>query len=148
MVFTNLILLFDRHMSNSRSGNVLEDHFCVNLLGVALHLFSKLRDLCSWHLKGISCVLSAINQTSDDLFLFKKAQNDLKVSTVGILQKERQVCFVSEFTKQGFCRSKPFSYLIDGSQNTENETSHEQCWSHNFENRCNTELSVFIQFCF
>ena len=47
-----------------------------------LHLFSKLRDLCSWHLKGISCVLAAVNQTSNRLFLFKKAQNDLKVSTV------------------------------------------------------------------
>ena len=25
--------------------------------------FSKLRDVCSWHLKGISCVLAAVNQT-------------------------------------------------------------------------------------
>ena len=38
-----------------------------------LHLFSKLRDLCSLHLKGISCVLAAVNQTSDDLFLFIKS---------------------------------------------------------------------------
>ena len=47
-----------------------------------LHLFSKLRDLCSWHLKGISCVLAAVNQTSNRFFLFKKAQHDLKVPTV------------------------------------------------------------------
>ena len=56
--------------------------------------------MCRWHLKCIFCVLGAVNQTLDDLLLFKKAQNDLnKVSTVRILQKERQLCFVNWLRK-------------------------------------------------
>lgn len=65
--------------------------------------------MCCWHLKCIFCVLGAVNQTLDDLLLFKKAQNDLKVSTVRILQKERQLCFVS---KKGFCKPAVQTFLV------------------------------------
>ena len=72
----------NKHIQITSVSSVYSNQNMILKVVYVLHLFSKLRDLCSWHLKGISCVLAAVNQTSDDLFLFKKAQNNFKVSNV------------------------------------------------------------------
>ena len=94
-------------------------------------------------MKGISCVLAAVNQTSDDFLLFKKAQNDLKLFEY--YRKKDKFASFQNLQSKDFVRASRF-HLIDGSKNTENETSREQRRSRNSENRCNNESFAFIYF--
>ena len=132
-----------------------------------LHLFSKFCDLCSWHLQSISCVLAAVNKTSNDFFYSKEPKMILKFQQYEYYRKDEKFPSNQNLQSKDFARASHFqpfslissaerpyiyniifflsfvnmnlgvpnklvvisnSYLIDGSQNTENETSHEPRW--------------------
>ena len=65
----------------------------------------------------------------------------LKFQPFEYYRKKDKFASFQNLQSKDFARSKPFSYLIDGSQNTENETSREQRRSRNFENRRKTIFS-------
>ena len=56
----------------------------------------------------------------------------LKFQPFEYYRKKDKFASFQNLQSKDFAEDKPFSYLIDGSQNTENETSREQRRSRNF----------------
>ena len=52
-------------------------------------LFSKFRDLCSWQLQSISCVLAAVNQTLNDFFIQKNPKGSLSFNHLNITERTK-----------------------------------------------------------
>ena len=61
----------------------------------------------------------------------------LKFQPFEYYRKKDKFASFQNLQSKDFAEASRFPYLIDGSQNTENETSREQRRSRNFENRCN-----------
>ena len=60
----------------------------------------------------------------------------LKFQPFEYYRKKDKFASFKNLQSKDFAGVSRFPYLIDGSQNTENETSREQRRSRNFENRC------------